>query len=82
MRIFARHYQTQEYMPEDMLVRLCASKHLFAASDMQTQVFYSALDQSYHGTHPLKGSTTDVLAELQKKYYGIPYVANTVSSKY
>jgi intermediate peptidase len=66
-------------MPEDMLVRLCASKHLFAASDMQVQVFYSALDQQYHGSHPLEGSTTDVLAQLQKQYYGIPYVLNTVS---
>jgi len=65
-------------MPEDMLVRLCASKHLFAASEMQLQVFYSVLDQRYHGSHPLQGSTTDVLAELQNQYYGIPYVPNTV----
>jgi intermediate peptidase len=66
-------------MPEEMLVRLCASKHLFAASEMQVQVFYSALDQRYHGSHPLEGSTTSVLAELQKQYYDIPYVPNTVS---
>lgn len=78
VRTFARHFQTQECMPEDMLVRLCASKHLFAASEMQLQVFYSALDQRYHGSHPLQGSTTDVLAELQNQYYGIPYVPNTV----
>jgi Zn-dependent oligopeptidase len=79
VRTFARHYETQQCMPEDMLVRLCASKHLFAASDMQVQVFYSALDQQYHSSHPLEGSTTDVLAQLQKQYYGIPYVPNTVS---
>jgi intermediate peptidase len=77
VRTFARHFQTQECMPEDMLVRLCASKHLFAASEMQLQAFYSALDQRYHGSHPLQGSTTDVLAELQNQYYGIPYVPNT-----
>ncbi|KDR24371.1 mitochondrial intermediate peptidase [Zootermopsis nevadensis] len=77
VRTFARHYETQQCMPEDMLMRLCASKHLFAASDMQVQVFYSALDQQYHGSHPMEGSTTDVLAQLQKQYYGIPYVPNT-----
>ncbi|PNF26134.1 Mitochondrial intermediate peptidase [Cryptotermes secundus] len=77
VRTFAKHFQTQECMPEEMLVRLCASKHLFAASEMQVQVFYSALDQRYHGSHPLEGSTTSVLAELQKQYYGIPYVPNT-----
>lgn len=66
-------------MPEEMLQRLCASKRLFAASEMQVQVFYSVLDQRYHGKHPLSGSTTDILAQVQAKYFGIPYVPNTVS---
>lgn len=74
---FARHFQTGEPMPEKMLARLCASKHLFAASEMQLQVFYSALDQIYHGTHPLPGNSTEVLAKTQARYYGIPYVVNT-----
>ncbi|GLH15007.1 Mitochondrial intermediate peptidase [Gryllus bimaculatus] len=77
VRTFAKHFQTQEKMPEDMLSRLCASKHLFAASEMQIQVFYSALDQCYHGKHPLPGTTTEVLAAMQKEYYGIPCVSNT-----
>uniref|UniRef100_A0A1B0DMG1 Peptidase M3A/M3B catalytic domain-containing protein n=1 Tax=Phlebotomus papatasi TaxID=29031 RepID=A0A1B0DMG1_PHLPP len=36
---FARHYQTQEPMPQDMLNRLCASKFLFTASETQLQRF-------------------------------------------
>lgn len=64
-------------MPEQMLAKLCASKHIFSASEMQMQVFYSMLDQIYHGLHPLEGSTTDKLAETQNKYYGISYVENT-----
>lgn len=78
MRCFAKHFMTNEPMPEDMLNRLCASKHLFSASEMQVQVFYSALDQIYHSKFPLEGTTTEVLAQMQKKYYGIPYVPNTV----
>nr|CAD7433670.1 unnamed protein product [Timema monikensis] len=74
---FARHFQTQEKMPDDMLTRLCASKHLFAASEMQLQVFYSVLDQVYHGAHPLERSLVDTLGELQNKYYGIPHVPNS-----
>lgn len=31
----------------------------------------------YHGPHPLKGTTTEVLAETQKKYYSLPYVSST-----
>lgn len=77
LRTFARHYQTNELIPQDMLERLCASKHLFTASEMQIQVFYSTLDQIYHSEHPLKGSTTDVLAEIQKQCYSLPYVNNT-----
>uniref|UniRef100_A0A1B6C972 Peptidase M3A/M3B catalytic domain-containing protein n=2 Tax=Clastoptera arizonana TaxID=38151 RepID=A0A1B6C972_9HEMI len=77
LRLFAKHFMTNEPMPEEMLQRLCASKKLFAASEMQVQVFYSALDQQYHGTHPLQGSTTDVLAIMQNKYYSLPHIANT-----
>ena len=48
--------------------------------DLQLQVFYSILDQMYHGKVPPPGtSTTDILAEVQNKYYGIKYVPGTVS---
>lgn len=75
---FAKHYQTQEPMPQEMLQRLCDSKQLFSASETQSQVFYSALDQAYHG-HPLKPgqSTTAVMKEVQGKYFGLPYVERT-----
>ncbi|XP_059613496.1 mitochondrial intermediate peptidase [Phlebotomus argentipes] len=75
---FARHYQTHEPMPEEMLNRLCASKFLFTASETQLQVFYSALDQAYHGAPAGQGaSTTDTLCDLQGRYYGLPYVPAT-----
>lgn len=45
LRLFARHFLTKEPIPEDMLHRLCATKSLFTASEMQLQLFYSALDQ-------------------------------------
>uniref|UniRef100_A0A0A9WMI4 Mitochondrial intermediate peptidase n=2 Tax=Lygus hesperus TaxID=30085 RepID=A0A0A9WMI4_LYGHE len=77
VKTFARHYETKEPMPEKMLQQYCSSKHNFSASEMQLQVFYSLLDQKYHGQHPLTGSTTEILARLQGKYYGIPYVENT-----
>lgn len=47
--------------------------------ELQVQVFYSVLDQSYHGHHPLSGSTTEILAQVQAQYFKIPYVPNTVS---
>ncbi|XP_017015273.1 mitochondrial intermediate peptidase [Drosophila takahashii] len=78
LRTFARHFQTQKPISEDMLRRLCASKHLFAASETQLQVFYSALDQEYHGSEAGQGcSSTDTLRLVQSRYYGLPYVENT-----
>ncbi|XP_041673983.1 mitochondrial intermediate peptidase isoform X1 [Drosophila eugracilis] len=78
LRTFARHFQTHQPISEDMLMRLCASKHLFAASETQLQVFYSALDQAYHGVAAhYGGSSTEILRSVQRCYYGLPYVENT-----
>ncbi|XP_004631168.1 mitochondrial intermediate peptidase [Octodon degus] len=74
---FARHYETGQPLPKAMVSRLCESKKVCAAADMQLQVFYATLDQIYHGKHPLKRSTTDILKETQEKVYGLPYVPNT-----
>uniref|UniRef100_A0A8C6RGR7 Mitochondrial intermediate peptidase n=1 Tax=Nannospalax galili TaxID=1026970 RepID=A0A8C6RGR7_NANGA len=74
---FARHYQTGQPLPKAMVSRLCESKKVCAAADMQLQVFYAALDQIYHGQHPLRKSTTDILKETQEQFYGLPYVPNT-----
>ncbi|XP_070376509.1 mitochondrial intermediate peptidase isoform X4 [Equus asinus] len=74
---FARHYQTGQSLPKNMVSRLCESKKVCAAADMQLQVFYATLDQIYHGKHPLRKSTTDILKETQEKFYGLPYVPNT-----
>ncbi|XP_073469534.1 mitochondrial intermediate peptidase isoform X1 [Aquarana catesbeiana] len=74
---FARHYQTGQPLSKPMVSRLCESKKVGAASDMQLQVFYSMLDQMYHGEHPLKSSTTDILRETQEKFYGLPYIPHT-----
>lgn len=78
LRTFAKHFQTKEPMPDDMLQRLCASKNIFCASETQLQVFYSALDQVYHGDPKFHGSTTtETLKNVQEKYYALPYVENT-----
>lgn len=77
---FARHHRTGESMPEDLVHRVSASKHLFSCSEMVSQVFYSALDQEYHSSWPPSdgGSTSDVLMKLQSKHPGLlPIVPDT-----
>lgn len=73
---FARHYQTGQPLPKSMVTRLCESKKVCGAADTQLQVFYAALDQVYHGK-PQNNSSTDILKELQQKFYGLPYIPNT-----
>lgn len=77
LKQFARHFQTQQPMSDEMLQRLCGSRYLFTSSETQLQIFYAALDQVFHGSHPLGKSSTHVLAETQRKFYGLPYVPNT-----
>uniref|UniRef100_A0A8C2XK65 Mitochondrial intermediate peptidase n=1 Tax=Cyclopterus lumpus TaxID=8103 RepID=A0A8C2XK65_CYCLU len=40
------------------------------------QIFYAVLDQIYH-SQPQNHTTTDILKEMQQKYYGLPYTQNT-----
>ncbi|XP_029634269.1 mitochondrial intermediate peptidase [Octopus sinensis] len=74
---FARHYKTGEPLKMEIIHNLCAAKKLFAASDLQLQVFYSILDQVYHGKLPAETSTIEILGALQNKYYGIAHVPGT-----
>lgn len=48
LKKFARHYVTLEPIDESVVDKLCSSKKIFAASDLQTQVLNSALDQAFH----------------------------------
>ena len=42
---FARHYKTGEKIPKELLERLIASKSLFAASELQTQVKFKKINK-------------------------------------
>uniref|UniRef100_A0A8C5CTM4 Mitochondrial intermediate peptidase n=1 Tax=Gadus morhua TaxID=8049 RepID=A0A8C5CTM4_GADMO len=73
---FARHYQTGQSLPQSMVARLCESKKVCGAADIQLQVFYAALDQVYHG-EPQNRSTTELLKDKQHQFYGLPYTPST-----
>uniref|UniRef100_A0A3B4A0D6 Mitochondrial intermediate peptidase n=1 Tax=Periophthalmus magnuspinnatus TaxID=409849 RepID=A0A3B4A0D6_9GOBI len=73
---FARHYETGQPLPESMVARLCESKKVCGAADTQLQIFYAVLDQIYHGGLQNR-STTEIIRDMQHKFYGLPYVPNT-----
>jgi len=75
---FARHWQTGETVPRHDLQRLLDSRRSFAASEVQQQVFYSLVDQAYHGSYPSEGQTTASIAnDLQVRYHALPPVPGT-----
>ncbi|XP_064615682.1 mitochondrial intermediate peptidase-like [Liolophura sinensis] len=75
---FARHYKTGDMIPKDLVDNLFNSRKLFAASDTQLQVFYAVLDQVYHKDYPGSGKTsTELMEEVQRQYYRIPYIPDT-----
>lgn len=74
---FARHFQSREQIPANLVEKLQSSKNIFCASELQNQVCYSMLDQVYH-SGKLEKSTTTILKDIQGKYFGLPYIENTV----
>ncbi|KAJ6220987.1 hypothetical protein RDWZM_006799 [Blomia tropicalis] len=76
---FAKHFANGKPIDEKLLHNWIDSKTIFAASDLQLQIFYSALDQVYHSDNPLKScrNTTEVLNKIQDQYYGIGNTSGT-----
>ena len=60
-----RHYKSGNPIPAEALEKFCAAKRIFSGVDVQSQLFYSILDQKYHGKHPLEGSTTEILSRVR-----------------
>uniref|UniRef100_A0A8C7XAC8 Mitochondrial intermediate peptidase a n=1 Tax=Oryzias sinensis TaxID=183150 RepID=A0A8C7XAC8_9TELE len=48
----------------------------FARHYQTGQIFYAVLDQIYH-SKPQNRSTTEILKDMQQKFYGLPYTPNT-----
>lgn len=74
---FARHWQTGDALSADKIRKITQTKNIFAASEMQTQVYYSIVDQLIHGQDIRGTNVADLVASTQDKYYGLPHVPNT-----
>ena len=74
----SRHYRTQEKIPLKVIEKVCASKKVFASSDLHQQTMYSLLDQEYHsGPPPKNQTTTDTLRKVHQRHHPLPYHEGT-----
>ncbi|CAM9648607.1 unnamed protein product, partial [Chrysoparadoxa australica] len=77
---FARHHETGEVLPREVMDKLKASKNMFVGLDTQTQILYSTLDQRLFGASPEAASSVDstaLLREVQAATTCIPYEPGT-----
>lgn len=78
LKTFARHYSTGDVIPEKLVESMLGAKNMFAATDLQRQIFYALADQTLHGEqpHPL-GDISSVLAELKRKHTNLEHIEGT-----
>jgi thimet oligopeptidase len=68
LRLFARHVDTGEPVPAELVERWKASDAFNRGVYVRQQIFYSALSLAYHLREPQQMDTMAVLCELQARY--------------
>ncbi len=78
LTLFARHYKTDETLPEELHQRMIDSRNVNSGIFLLQQVFYASLDMTYHDGYDLnKNSTTDAVRNLMNSITLFPYVEGT-----
>ena len=71
------HYQTGLKLDLETLEKFAASKKIFVAADIQSQLCYSILDQRLHAQQTPKSSTTDIMREIHQEHHSLPFSDGT-----
>jgi thimet oligopeptidase len=74
---FARHHQTGEPIPADLVQRMRAAEEFGKGMKVRRQMFLAALSLDLHDRDPKGLDTTRVVAETMDRYSPIPYVPGT-----
>ncbi|CAF3464210.1 unnamed protein product [Rotaria socialis] len=77
VKLFARHYQTGETIPDELLQRLHLAQNCFQAHRTQVQVACAMFDHEFHGPYPLKQSYDQLYSSLLTKHTSLPYISST-----
>jgi thimet oligopeptidase len=79
VKLFAKHYDTREVMPEELFNKMLAAKNVGSGSGAAGQIFYGTYDLTLHDKYDPNGevSTTDILRDLQNKISTMPYTEGT-----
>lgn len=74
---FARHYETGEVIPRELVEKMRASQKFGNGLFVRQQILYAALSLSYYLHDPKDIDTHEVMKQLQMRYSVFPYVEGT-----
>ncbi|KAK8874123.1 peptidase family M3 [Apiospora arundinis] len=74
LQMFARHYETDEPLPYELVSERLQVLKRFEASDRENQIIMAMLDQQYHASHPGQANfdSTEIYHNLQRTYGKLP----------
>jgi thimet oligopeptidase len=77
LQTFARHYQTGEPIPTELVKRMRAADEFGKGLYVRQQMFYAALSLQLHSRDPKQLDVTKTVKELQEKYTPYKFVEDT-----
>ena len=79
LSLFAKHYETGEVIPEELLDRMIAAKNINSGTKALQQIFYGIYDFTLNDGFDPDGnkSTTDLIKELKNEITFYPYQEGT-----
>ncbi|XP_031381325.1 mitochondrial intermediate peptidase, mitochondrial isoform X2 [Punica granatum] len=78
LKTFAKHYSTGEMIPEKLVESMQAARKMFAATELQRQIFYASIDQTLFGEEAASPRDTSlVVADLKRQFTSWKHVEGT-----
>lgn len=78
LKKFARHHSTGEEIPQKLVESMQGARDMFAATDLQRQIFYALVDQTLFGEQPFPhGDISSVVAKLKREHTSCEHVEGT-----
>ena len=79
LKLFAKHYQTGEVIPDRLVNRMVAAKNVNSGLNTLQQIFYGVYDFTLHDSFDPYGelNTTDIAKILQNELTLYPYLEGT-----
>tara|TARA_B100000959_G_C14965211_1_gene617435 strand:- start:177 stop:2255 length:2079 start_codon:yes stop_codon:yes gene_type:complete len=79
LKIFAKHYETGEIIPDSLMDRMILSKKIQSGNNALQQIFYGLLDLTFYDAYDVNTvlTTTEIVAKLQNEITLYPYFEGT-----